>query len=109
MLACGKFTQTKHDVCLIRELEFQKTVHGTKHSTDIGCPLLLLTKNVYIIPSSLVYAPMSVIHICSDGCAFNDRVSPLKYVYDLTNNKFCYNTQPIIVFEIVNVVMRESE
>lgn len=78
-------------MCLIRELEYQKSTLGPLLLTDIDCPLLYLTTNVYVVPASLVNAPVSVVHVCSDDCMFNTHANSLIYQHDLRNNLFCYN------------------
>ena len=90
LLTSGRLISTK-DVCVIRELQPQTTTEGgLPLLTEFDCPILLLTSNLYIVPSYTIHAPVSVVHACSDSCQFNYSDS-LIYVHDISNNLFCYN------------------
>ena len=80
---------TKTEVCLLRELQCQTTVNGIPLLTEFDCPILLLTTNLYIVQTTFIHAPVSVVHVCSDTCKFNG--STCIYMHDLNNNVYCYN------------------
>lgn len=89
LLACGRIVDNKAEVCLIRQLQFQNTVNGTPLLTEFDCPIAILTTNSYIVQTTSIHSPVSVLHVCSDTCKFASDTSI--FTHDLTNNVFCYN------------------
>ena len=70
---------------------------------EMDCPLLELTEDYRIIPSSAAIAPVSVVHECDDECKFIAGTKQtvereqiinkglLSYVHNYCNFYFCLN------------------
>ena len=89
MIACGKIVSTGTDICIVRELHSQTTIHGTPLLNEFDCPLLLLSGILYIFPTSYIHTPVSVVHACSDSCKFTSDISTFEH--DMSNTLFYYN------------------
>lgn len=62
LLACCAVVETGIAFCILQELQPQKDIGGMPITSEFNCPLLLLTSNVYAIPTTSIISPVSVIH-----------------------------------------------
>ena len=88
LLVCGRLEDCDRgaqDVCIVRELHSE----GSPLLTEFDCPIIFLTTNLFVLPLSSIYSPVSVAHICSNTCTFSSDF--LTYTHDLSNSLFCYN------------------
>lgn len=103
LLACCAVVETGIAFCILQELQPQKDIGGMPITSEFNCPLLLLTSNVYAIPTTSIISPVSVIHMCDYTCSFAfESVSrsverqtvtsnKLTYRHNLDNNLYCLN------------------
>ena len=85
-----RFVSNNLEVCIIRELHPQTAgSERTPLLNEYNCPLLLMTSNLYILSTSRINKPVSIIHVCSDMCRMDTTYS--KFEHDLSNKLYCYN------------------
>ena len=54
-MVCGRIVSTGADTCILRELHSQTMIYGTPLLNEFDCPLLLLSGNLYIFPTSYIH------------------------------------------------------
>ena len=63
---CLWSSENGEDLCIISELQPQISINEAPLLTEFDCSVLNLTNCLFIIPSSRMYSPVSVAHICSN-------------------------------------------
>jgi hypothetical protein len=88
LLSCMKLEKDDSSVCIVRELKEQYN-NGHVSLNEFECPLLTLTMDLFVIPSTSVYSSISVPHICTSSCTFTSDFT--SYNHNFSNLSFCYN------------------
>ena len=77
----------------MRELQ---TLYDTRYEntsepilTEFDCPLLNLTTNIFVLPTSSICSSISIAHLCSHTCTYSSDC--MSYSHDFSNTLFCYN------------------
>ena len=103
LLACFFHVESGKEFCLVRHLQEQTDPVGEPILNEFECPLLLLTSCLYLVSTTCIVSPISIVHSCDSMCKFveciTNRVTerelvPLKkltFCHNLLNNMYCYN------------------
>ena len=103
LLGCVHVVECNYDMCLVQKLKWQLTPGGELVRNDLDCPRLLLTQEIYGIPSLSIFKSVSIVHECTNSCVLvecaaqfdleREQVEKTKLLYkhDFSNNRFCYN------------------
>ena len=90
--------------CLVQGFQKLETTDGQAIKNSYDCPLLELSRTIFCTPSSNVRRAVSLVHECSDSCAFLETTavdnvereevsiqSKLLFKHDWQNYLYCYN------------------
>ena len=59
---------------------------------SLNCPLMVLTNDLVIVPSSSVENSISICHECGPMCTYKEHGNgKITYVHDWTNNMYAFN------------------
>ena len=107
LLICGTCdTKNRHDTTdfsIVRKLEPMCTADSEPILNYVGCPLLSLSSELYIISPANVLRPISVVHECDSSCIFGEEevLQDIEHVrttckirtfqHNFINKIFCFN------------------
>ena len=103
LIACVRVTESNHEMCVIRKLDTLLTPHGEPLLSDLECPLLQLSNDLFGVAPSSILKPISVVHACNESCRIiagptehelereTVGTSRLVHSHDFSNTLFLYN------------------
>ena len=87
-------------------MDQQLTLSGNEICNDFECPLLELSRNIYVVDPKAIMGPVSIIHSCTETCKVYQEQSTRHYErevvtvsyaksvvfkHDLRNRHYCIN------------------
>lgn len=70
LLACFSHVESGKEFCLVRHLQEQTDPVGEPILNEFECPLLLLTSCLYLVSTTCIVSPISIVHSSDSMCKF---------------------------------------
>ena len=70
LLSCISVTTPPLNLCVLRKMVPLTSTLKEPCVNKFDCPLLNLTKDLYVIPAPSVIKPISIVHSCTESCKF---------------------------------------
>ncbi|KAL5500104.1 hypothetical protein EMCRGX_G011607 [Ephydatia muelleri] len=89
--------------CVLQGLLPLQSIDGEQLHNAFDCPILELTRKLFIVPSADIQRPVNIVHECTDSCTFSEVATTLSvereqlvstkltYIHDWDNPYYCYN------------------
>ena len=89
--------------CVLQGLLPLQSIDGEQLHNAFDCPILELTRTLFIVPSADIQRPVNIVHECTDSSTFSEVATTLSvkreqllstkltYIHDWNNPYYCYN------------------
>ncbi|KAL5489080.1 hypothetical protein EMCRGX_G018130 [Ephydatia muelleri] len=89
--------------CVLQGLLPLQSIDGEQLHNAFDCPILELTRKLFIVPNADIQRPVNIVHECTDSCTFSEVATTLSvereqlvstkltYIHDWDNPYYCYN------------------
>ena len=93
-MPCFSHVDSRNHFCLVRHLDELKDVNGEPIVNEFECPLLQLKPDLYLIPTTSIISPISIVHSCDSSCTFINSTTERhieREPVDIQKLTFCHN------------------